>query len=45
MSEWLDIMLDEIARKKRESQEAEEELERRKDASKPASPSETSQSK
>ena len=32
MSEWLDLMLDEIARKRRESREAEEELERRKKA-------------
>ncbi len=29
MSEWLDLMLEEIARKRRESKEAEEELERR----------------
>ena len=29
MSEWLDLMLDEIARKKREAREAEEELRRR----------------
>lgn len=30
MSEWLDLMLDEIARKQRESKEAAEELKRRK---------------
>lgn len=30
MSEWLDLMLGEIARKKREEIEAEEETERRK---------------
>lgn len=30
MSEWLDLMLDEIARKKREVQDAEEEIRRRK---------------
>ncbi len=30
MSEWLDLMLEEIARKKREQDEALEELERRK---------------
>ena len=29
MSEWLDLMLDEIARKKREQAEAEEERRRR----------------
>jgi len=29
VSEWLDLMLDEIARKKREAREAQEELERR----------------
>lgn len=29
MSEWLDLMLDEIARKRRESREAEDELKRR----------------
>lgn len=31
MSEWLDLMLEEISRKRRESEEAEEELRRRKD--------------
>ena len=29
MSEWLDLMLEEIARKKREAQEAREEVRRR----------------
>ena len=29
MSEWLDLMLEEIARKRREEKEAREELERR----------------
>lgn len=29
MSEWLDLMLEEIARKQREAQEAEEEKKRR----------------
>lgn len=32
MSEWLDLMLEEIARKQRESKEAQEELQRRQDA-------------
>lgn len=31
MSEWLDLMLEEIARKQREAREAEEELQRRHD--------------
>ncbi len=30
MSEWLDIMMSEIGRKKREAEEAREELERRR---------------
>lgn len=30
MSEWLDLMLEEIARKRREQEEALEELERRR---------------
>lgn len=34
MSEWLDLMLEEISRKKRESREAEEELKRRKEEAK-----------
>ncbi|MGB5257581.1 MAG: hypothetical protein WBN07_15415 [Woeseiaceae bacterium] len=34
MSEWLDLMLEEISRKKRESEEAEEELRRREDTRK-----------
>ena len=29
MSEWLDLMLDEIARKQREAREADDELKRR----------------
>jgi len=39
VSEWLDLMLDEIARKQREAREAEEELRRRaeKDSDKMAS--------
>lgn len=45
MSEWLDLMLDEIARKKRESKEAEDELQRRKDANQGASPAKPDQSK
>lgn len=32
MSEWLDLMLEEVERKRREAREAEEELERRKAA-------------
>lgn len=38
MSEWLDIMLDEIARKRRESKDAEDELKRRKEAAEQKSP-------
>jgi hypothetical protein len=34
VSEWLDLMLDEISRKKRESREARDELERRNEAAK-----------
>lgn len=34
MSEWLDLMLDEISRKKREAREAMEETKRRADANK-----------
>ena len=30
MNDWLDVMLEEIARKKREAEEAQAELERRK---------------
>ncbi len=30
MNDWLDLMLEEIARKRREAREAKEELERRK---------------
>lgn len=40
MSEWLDLMLEEIARKRRESREAEDELKRRKDATQEESPAE-----
>jgi len=32
MSEWLDLMLEEISRKRREMREAQDELERRTDA-------------
>jgi len=41
VSEWLDLMLEEIARKQRESREAEDELKRREQPSKakPATPS------
>ncbi len=35
MSEWLDLMLEEVERKKREEREAREELERRKAAEVP----------
>ncbi|MDH3615949.1 MAG: hypothetical protein OEQ90_05685 [Gammaproteobacteria bacterium] len=38
MSEWLDLMLEEIARKQRESREAQEELERRESATKKKPP-------
>ena len=31
MSEWLDLMLEEISRKRREAEEARKELERRED--------------
>lgn len=31
MTDWLDVMLEEIARKKRETREAEEEQQRRND--------------
>lgn len=41
MSEWLDLMLEEIARKKRESREAREELERRAESGKAATPVES----
>lgn len=34
MSEWLDLMLEEISRKRRELREAQDELERRTDAAK-----------
>lgn len=45
MSEWLDLMLEEIARKKRESKEAEDELQRRRDANHDSSPTKPAQSK
>lgn len=35
MSEWLDLMLEEISRKEREAKEAEEERRRREDTKKP----------
>ncbi len=35
MSDWLDLMLEEVARKQREAREAREELERRKTAEAP----------
>jgi len=40
VSEWLDLMLEEITRKKREAQEADEEARRRSDLAddEPASP-------
>ena len=40
MSEWLDLMLDEIARKQREAREADDELKRREQPKKekPAAP-------
>ncbi len=46
MSEWLDLMLEEIARKQRESREAQDELKRREQPTeeKPAAPA-SSQSK
>ena len=43
MSEWLDLMLEEIARKQREAEEAKKELERRRREE--ASPAEDAQSK
>jgi len=46
VSDWLDLMLDEIARKKREAREAREELERRTKArEKEAAAPESAQSK
>jgi len=40
VSEWLDLMLDEIARKQREAREADDELKRREQSEKekPAAP-------
>lgn len=45
MSEWLDLMLEEIARKQRESKEAQDELQRRKDADQRPAPAKPGQSK
>ena len=45
MSEWLDLMLEEIARKQRELREAEDELKRRQEAEKPRPAARTAQSK
>jgi len=46
LSDWLDVMLEEIARKRREAEEAREELERRRDeSSREASADEDSQRK
>lgn len=46
MSEWLDLMLEEIARKEREAREARKELERRSDAPDEKAPaSDSAQSK
>ena len=45
MSEWLDLMLDEIARKQRESKEAQEELQRREDAKSSSTSAKPAQSK
>jgi len=36
VSEWLDLMLEEIARKQREADEARKELERRREEKSPA---------
>ena len=43
MTEWLDLMLDEVKRKKREAEEARAENERREkqDTEKPAGPGES----
>lgn len=38
MSEWLDLMMEEIARKRREAREAEDEQRRREDAATPRPP-------
>jgi hypothetical protein len=45
VSEWLDLMLEEIARKQRESKEAEDELQRREDAQSSSTKAKTAQSK
>ncbi|MDH3350706.1 MAG: hypothetical protein OEM60_05330 [Gammaproteobacteria bacterium] len=45
MSEWLDLMLEEIARKKREAQAADEEIRRREEQARSEAASHTDQSK
>lgn len=45
MSEWLDLMLDEIARKQREAREADDELKRREQPTKKRRPPASGQSK
>jgi len=45
VSEWLDLMLEEIARKKREAKEADQEVQRRKESAKPVSTKDRPQSK
>jgi hypothetical protein len=45
MNEWLDLMLDEIARKQRELKEAQDELARRKDANQGSAAAKPAQSK
>ncbi|MGI9235008.1 MAG: hypothetical protein ACR2RD_15355 [Woeseiaceae bacterium] len=45
MSEWLDLMLEEIARKRRESEEARDEMKRREEARKKQPAPDPSQSK
>lgn len=45
MTTWLELMLEEIARKKHEAREAKEELERRKSKQSPADKQQDAQSK
>lgn len=45
MSEWLDLMLEEIARKRREAEEAEEENRRRREESRDTRKGSKNQSK
>ncbi|MGI9237258.1 MAG: hypothetical protein ACR2QZ_07665 [Woeseiaceae bacterium] len=45
MSEWLDLMLEEIARKRRESEEARDEMKRREEGGKKQPAPDASQSK